>query len=1135
MNKHKSSMRSIPGKKVSVSSTQEMSKSITKQYAIKKRDENLARLKNIEVVQKMLIHLPIQYLFSKPNLKQHALERVLQRLLKLHRIKIKSTLKDVFLKWNNYILTRPPTAAAVTIHDHNDDFTFKSNLSSEKKFGIMVLAACLTDVAKKLLKRKFDHWAHLYCSKYNSHAAHELNLAAADIQNWYIKIKRTRNKEYQLWTNAVQVCMHRREAIKYIVKFEYVRRQALQKLRVGIACRRRYFFACRVIQRQYRWLLLYRKTKYRLIRVINVRKIQRWRRMLFYRTAFDKSMIKMVIRLGGYSNVFPKIPLQYMEDGMLKSFDNIASRLQRVWFKSCGKLALFEKFAARKREMAFQQMLNDNALIIQTGYRAHLWEKLLKAAYLNNRARRIQRGFRASMYRGWVFARVCLRRNRFARVISKFMKYYTRLLPHLNYRFAKRKHKIAEMIKLKLASAECIQRGYRVCVAKRLLRFKRELARFEKIRNNFGLVIATASMIQRNWRQLKPPYRFPRHVYLLMQRLMLIKRRALYKSVIKIQRCAKLYIEKSRAAQEDKRLKMVYYIYKLAKAYLLKLALHDLVQAKKAKRLAATIKLKRNLRTLFLVKALNIRFALKKMELDYEMLKDKCATTIQWGLHRKYSQHYMAVRVAGRKQLYKRRRKEAYDAWLANQNFNASIIIKCFRGFVVWNKNLRKIDVQRLWLQRHRAAKKIQKLGRCIIATQRYNDAIRIKYEKIEAERIKQLHIKASNTIGFYYRRYLELYALKERFSNRKKMLDEYKRLAAERAIAEEEKRLADEEVARTEENMRNTIAASWKQGSDTQGRNYYYNFITGESRWEPPEDWKMKPVDTWLRQKDERGNVYYYNQQTEESRWLPPCCICGDEGEKWCVECSTAYCEKDYEELHLDDDADEVMRTHNWSAVELDKDVLQPGDVYCLECKRRKATRMCTSCWDPYCDECYKYVHKSGALRLHKSIAYRRAKQGWMAVKARIEGEKDYYINGKTGETTYEKPTELMTADELKYYNDFKAHQQAAQEHVEKIAKLQFDLEKVSYQRDTMLFEQLKGATGGDKKKKTKGKETKMAAGEVIQNALKGGASGIMSMFNGKANDRQYRQNILKPDDRSRGKHRSDMIQSILEDAPDG
>lgn len=207
-------------------------------------------------------------------------------------------------------------------------------------------------------------------------------------------------------------------------------------------------------------------------------------------------------------------------------------------------------------------------------------------------------------------------------------------------------------------------------------------------------------------------------------------------------------------------------------------------------------------------------------------------------------------------------------------------------------------------------------------------------------------------------------------------MLDEYAALLSARLKAEAERAEAEEDVRRTEENMRATIAASWKQGSDTQGRNYYYNFVTGESRWDPPENWVMKPVDTWVRNKDERGNIYYYNMQTEESRWLPPCSICGEEADKWCADCSVAYCEAHFESLH-GENGDEAMQSHTWSAVEYDKDKLQPGEVYCLECKRRTASRMCTTCWDPYCDECFKYTHHGGTLRMHKTIPYRRAKQG--------------------------------------------------------------------------------------------------------------------------------------------------------------
>jgi hypothetical protein len=40
----------------------------------------------------------------------------------------------------------------------------------------------------------------------------------------------------------------------------------------------------------------------------------------------------------------------------------------------------------------------------------------------------------------------------------------------------------------------------------------------------------------------------------------------------------------------------------------------------------------------------------------------------------------------------------------------------------------------------------------------------------------------------------------------------------------------------------------------------------------------------------------------------------------------------------------------------------------------------------------------------------YRKAKLGWICIKSRIEDEKDYYVNGNTGETSYDKPEELMT-----------------------------------------------------------------------------------------------------------------------------
>lgn len=64
----------------------------------------------------------------------------------------------------------------------------------------------------------------------------------------------------------------------------------------------------------------------------------------------------------------------------------------------------------------------------------------------------------------------------------------------------------------------------------------------------------------------------------------------------------------------------------------------------------------------------------------------------------------------------------------------------------------------------------------------------------------------------------------------------------------------------------------SWKLGADSYGRNYYFNWITNESRWDKPEGWEPSPEETWIKNVDDRGNVYYYHILTGESRWVALC-----------------------------------------------------------------------------------------------------------------------------------------------------------------------------------------------------------------------------------------------------------------------
>jgi hypothetical protein len=309
-----------------------------------------------------------------------------------------------------------------------------------------------------------------------------------------------------------------------------------------------------------------------------------------------------------------------------------------------------------------------------------------------------------------------------------------------------------------------------------------------------------------------------------------------------------------------------------------------------------------------------------------------------------------------------------------------------------------------VYYHRRKAAKKMQRFARMVIAWARFDRVVAYRRARVHEQEVLLLLGQASNVVGHYWKRFREKTTLRTRFSNRRNMLDEWHRLEELRLKAMKERAIALEEKRRTDENMRATIAAAWKQGSGPDGKNYYYNYVTGESSWVAPEGWKVPhAVDKWIRQLDDRMNVYYYNMQTMESSWLPPCGFCGDQAERFCSDCSMAYCERCFENRHHgEDQEDEDDAKHEWSLVEYEKQKLGPGDIYCLECKKRVAMRMCLTCWDPYCNECFLYTHHVGDLKYHKTMAYKKVKAGWMTIKSKdVEGDDgeikmgDYYING--------------------------------------------------------------------------------------------------------------------------------------------
>ena len=72
----------------------------------------------------------------------------------------------------------------------------------------------------------------------------------------------------------------------------------------------------------------------------------------------------------------------------------------------------------------------------------------------------------------------------------------------------------------------------------------------------------------------------------------------------------------------------------------------------------------------------------------------------------------------------------------------------------------------------------------------------------------------------------------------------------------------------------------AWVEFFTEEGNLYYYNTISGETRWEKPATFGMSPKSPknrvglpkdWEEARDESGNVYYYNTVTNETSWYPP------------------------------------------------------------------------------------------------------------------------------------------------------------------------------------------------------------------------------------------------------------------------
>lgn len=588
-----------------------------------KRASSESRNHVIHTAEGMIKQMPISYLKSKPELKKYVCEIGCERIFTCLDSLYARIIAKAFHQWK--------TPLVVQIN--------------EKQFGIIVICKVFVNIVDHILQRHFQRWALLYSSKYNPTPQTAAIIAVIQIQRWYRYCISESRRLRKAWYNAVKVLSQRNIAIKHFLSFEKLRVKSLQKIRLGVSFRRRYYLGGRTIQRVWRWNKRRIRVTRRLTRAFHARMIRHWWRRIRERGETFHAIIGVVRRCGGYYRFYSRIPIRCMRLGYLDSVSAAVSIIQKAWFTSLGKFSLYLRIAASRERRAQELIEYRAAKVLQNAYLAKVWRTLMSSLKTYNRARRIHRGLRAYGLRLAIFKRILARKYRCAAQIAQFyrrrrgIKYLYKLIDIRRRRAA-----------LEIYSVCRIQYLYRCFVVRRRFRRHRNKKYYALLRGKSTIVRQSASYIQKNWRISTG--RFPHHIYMLMSRLaqeMAIEKANAATLLQAWIRTRMPYQRRKRAlallALQNKKSRI---IQKLAKSYLLRKELQRRVFATYRKKVGAAATIGRNIRLRIWRKRMDVKFVRMAEVLSRLREEFAAATMIQRGLSRKHREYNQPLRIAAR-------------------------------------------------------------------------------------------------------------------------------------------------------------------------------------------------------------------------------------------------------------------------------------------------------------------------------------------------------------------------------------------------------------------------------------------------------------------------------------------------------